>query len=213
MKGTNMKRITMISLLLSGLILLTGLAVVAPGFTPLTEVQAPQASPDHVLKHVFTLDVAVDCRTFVSGPNRGDVFIINGKLFPAGTLPSGTASNDPTEPVNGIAPIGDWLVRGQHAFPFPVSVAPAYSSTPGDFATQYYILNDGRALTAEGYAYLPSESRLLEAHLSVTGGIGGFRGAAGDLEGIFLGTNATGCPNSTVKFKIVRRSMGRASND
>jgi hypothetical protein len=92
MKGTNMKRITMISLLLSGLILLTGLAVVAPGFTPLTEVQAPQASPDHVLKHVFTLDVAVDCRTFVSGPNRGDVFIINGKLFPAGTLPSGTAS-------------------------------------------------------------------------------------------------------------------------
>jgi hypothetical protein len=158
---------------------------------------------------VLTLDIAVDCRTFVSGPNRGDAFIGNGKLFPAGTLPSGTAGNDPTQPVNEIAPIGDFLVRGQHAFPFPPEIAASYSGTPGDFATQYYILNDGRGLTAEGYAP-PSLDMVL---LSVTGGIGDFRGASGDVRGLFLGTNVTGSPNSRAEFTFVRRSVRGNSRD
>src|SRR5262245_53625557 len=121
-----MKRITKITLLASGVVLLAGLAGLAPRFRPLIELNAvaQAAQPD-----VLTLDLAVDCRTFVSGPNRGDVFIINGKLFPGGTLPSGTASFDPTQPVNRVAPFGDWVVRGQHAFPFPAAIAPSYSST------------------------------------------------------------------------------------
>src|SRR3989442_247186 len=83
----------------------------------------------------------------------------SGKRFPAGTLPSGTATNDPTLPVRGVAPIGDWTCRGQNAFPFPPAIAPAYSSTPFAFNTQYFILNDGRALTIEGYT-VPSGERL-----------------------------------------------------
>jgi hypothetical protein len=55
-------------------------------------------------------------------------------------------------------------------------VAAAYSSTPFAFNTQYFLLNDGRALTIEGYA-IPTGERL-----SVTGGIAGFSGAAGDVE-------------------------------
>src|SRR5205814_1079084 len=90
--------------------------------------------------HTLAFDVACDCRTFAGGPNRGDVFIIQGKLFPARTLPSGTATNDPTQPVNGVAPIGDWICRGQNSFPFPLAIAPAYSSTPPFFNTQYFIL-------------------------------------------------------------------------
>src|SRR3954462_15901392 len=62
----------------------------------------------------LTFDLAVDCRTFVGGDKRGDIIILNGKIFPAGTLASGAASNDPTQGVNGVAPIGDWLLRGQH---------------------------------------------------------------------------------------------------
>jgi hypothetical protein len=72
----------------------------------------------------------------------------SGKIFPAGTLPSGTAANEPTQPVKGIAPIGDWTTRGQIAFPFPPVVAQYYNSTPTFFANQYYLLGDGRtALT------------------------------------------------------------------
>jgi hypothetical protein len=37
---------------------------------------------------------------------------------------------------------------------------------------------------------------------SVTGGIGGFSGAAGDGLGTIIGTNATGCPNARIKFNI-----------
>jgi hypothetical protein len=133
----------------------------------------------------------------VAGPNRGDVFIIQGKIFPLGTLPSGNASNDPTLPVNGVSPIGNWICRGQNSFPFPPGIAAAYSSTPAAFNTQYFILNDGRALTAEGYDILPSGE-----HLSVTGGVAGFSGASGFIVEGPLGTNGSGCPNFRAKFNI-----------
>ena len=68
----------------------------------------------------FVVDVAVDMRTFAAvpstgnppgepvGPNRGTPFIVNGKIFPAGSLPAGTASNDPGQ----AGSIGDWVCRG-----------------------------------------------------------------------------------------------------
>jgi hypothetical protein len=205
-----MSHIKKITVWVSGLILLTVLAGVVPvlrrpaAFEAAAQTVGGQdVAPEHHRK-ILTLDVAVDCRTLVTGPNRGDLFIINGKIFPAGTLPSGTASNDPTQPVNGVAPIGDWLVRGQHAFPFPPAIARSYDSTPGDFATQYYILKGGHtALTAEGYAFLQSQAPT-DVLLSVTGGIGGFRGATGDVQAAILGPNATGCPNSRVRVNLVR---------
>lgn len=190
-----MKRITKIAMFASGMVVLAGLIAVAPGFRPLAELlAAAQAASD------TTYDVACDCRTGSSGffaGTRGDVFIINGKIFPAGTLPSGTASNDPTQSVNGVAPIGEWMCRGQVAVPFPAGVASAYASVPFALNTQYFILKDGRALTVEGYTIAP-EGELL----SITGGIGGFSGAAGfTVEGP-IGTNATGCPNFRAKFNI-----------
>jgi hypothetical protein len=42
--------------------------------------------------------------------------------YPCWDATPGTASNHPTQPVNGIAPIGDWTVRGQNAFPFPPDI-------------------------------------------------------------------------------------------
>src|SRR4051794_37882647 len=65
------------------------------GFVLLASVGSAPADNHKVL----ILEVAADCRTFVNGPNRADVSFGSGKLFPTGTLPSGTASNDPTEPV------------------------------------------------------------------------------------------------------------------
>ena len=133
-----------------------------------------------------------------SSLNRGDPFIVNGKIFPAGTLPAGTATNDPTQPVNGVASIGNWICRGQVAGIFPTAIASAYGSTPPVFNTQYFILNDGRALTAEGYVV----SFQTGERLSVTGGIGGFSGASGFIEEAPFGTNATGCPNFRARIRL-----------
>jgi hypothetical protein len=155
--------------------------------------------------HTLTFDVACDCRTgspaFFSG-NRGDAFIVNGKIFPAGTLPSGTANNDPTQPVNGVSSIGDWSCRGQVAGAFPPDIAPAYSSTPFGWNTQYFLLKGGDALTDEGYATPSGEL------LSVTGGIRGFSGASGFIVEAPFGTNATGCPNFRATFRF-RSGSGR----
>jgi hypothetical protein len=188
---------------------MAGVTALVPGFSSLT---AQQQGTDPALKHhIIILDVAADCRTFVNGSNRADVSHGSGKIFPAGTLPTGTAANDPTQPHNGIAPIGDWTTRGQIAFPFPPAVAPSYSSTPTFFANQYYLLGDGRtALTVDGYAYFEGETPV-RASFSITGGVGHFRGAAGDLYGTTLGTNATGCPNFRTTLHIVPGSIRGAS--
>jgi hypothetical protein len=156
--------------------------------------------------HTLTFDVACDCRTgspaFFAGEPRGEAFIINGKIFPAGTLPSGTANNDPTQPVNGVSPIGNWCCRGQVAGAFPSDIAPAYSSTPFAWNTQYFILTGGDALTVEGYTTPTGED------LSVTGGIRGFSGASGFVVEAPIGTNATGCPNFRARFRL-RSGRGR----
>jgi len=210
-----MKRITKITLLALGVVFLASLAGVAPSFRPLAEFQATaQAAGD---PHTLIFDVACDCRmgspAFFGG-NRGDAWIVSGKIFPAGTLPAGSASNDPTLPVGGVAPIGDWSCRGQNSLPFPDSVAAAYSASPFGFNTQYFILNNETALTVEGYAFL--ENGVPVERLSVTGGIGVFSGASGYVkegpiqEGVF-GTNATGCPNFRAKFTFQPGSMRGAS--
>jgi hypothetical protein len=211
-----MKRITIITLLtLVAVFCLAGLAGIAPGFRPLAEFEAvAQAAGD---PQTLTFDVACDCRTATPaffGGNRGDAWIVSGKIFPAGTLPAGNASNDPTLPVGNVASIGDWSCRGQNSVPFPSSVAAAYASSPFGFNTQYFMLNNETALTVEGYAFLANGVPV--ERLSVTGGIGVFSGAAGDVkegpikEGVF-GVNVTGCPNFRARFTFQPGSLRGAS--
>jgi hypothetical protein len=197
-KEQRMKRITGISLFASSL---AGLAAVAVFGLP----DDVKTAGD---RNTFTLDLACDCRTgskgFLSGtPDREDVFIISGKLFPAGTLPSGECATgkepscvDPTQPGS----IGDWTCRGQHGFPFPPEVASAYSASPPIFNTQYFILNERGGFTLEGWVKPDSTGELL----SITGGIGSLSGAAGFVEQAPIGTNRTGCPNVRTTFHFRR---------
>jgi hypothetical protein len=180
-----------------GLVAITGLA----GLRPLGEFLPAVHADDHA---IVVFDLAADCRTFVGGPNRGDTFMISGKVFPPGTLPQGVAANDPTLALNGVKPIGNWSIRGRNASPFPPSVAAAYSSSPTAFGTEYIILDDGRALTYE--TYLLSSGVALS---SVTGGTGAFSGAAGEARAnpLTFGTNATGCPNGRVTFTLQPGSL------
>jgi hypothetical protein len=191
-----MKRIAKITLFI------VGMAVAATmGFKPLAELRADN-------NNLVSVDVACDCRTGVNldGGGRAAPFMIEGKIFPPGTLPSGPATNDPTQPVHGVASIGDWLCRGQTTFPLPPAIATAYSSVPFAFNTQYFIFKDDRALTLEGYD-VPTGG-----FLSITGGIGGFSGASGFAQGSILGTNATGCPNFRAVFRIRPGSLQGASD-
>ena len=163
-------------------------------------------------RHTLTIDVAADCRTFVPVTNRGDVIMVSGKIFPAGTLPSGSSNNDPTLPVNGVAPIGEWLNRTRQTVPFPPDIASAYSSVPPTFGNFYYLFNDGRALTTDGYGAIVVNGTPV-VPFSITGGIGGLSGAAGDGLGRIIGTHATGCPNARIKFNIQPGSVrGRLNN-
>ncbi len=186
-----MKRIVL-SLFASGLVVL-GLAGIVPGFPSSLGVQAVVHAATET---TITLDVASDCRTFnynrgipLTQIVRGDGFIMNGKIFPAGTLRSGAQSNDP----NGPGSIGTWVGRGTSTGTLAEHLAnPA---APGVFWTQYLLLNDSRALVSEGW-YAPSGV----GRSAVTGGMGAFSGSSGEMSGVSIGTNITGCPN--IRFTI-----------
>ena len=143
-------------------------------------------------------DVAMDCRTWRNNggiPNeaigRGDGFIADGRMFPAGTLPPGVQSNDPNDPGS----IGSWVERGTMAATVAEIVAGA---RPAFFATWYHTLNDGSMLVADG----PHPE---SGPMAVIGGTGRFSGASGELADEIIGWNSTGCPNMRVTVTFEKR--------
>ncbi|MFN0105350.1 MAG: hypothetical protein ACKV2U_25095 [Bryobacteraceae bacterium] len=153
-------------------------------------------------KKSITLDVACDCRTFKYNRDvpfeqvvRGDGFITNGKIFPGGTLPSGTQNNDPNDPGS----IGAWVCRGTAA------VGAAEAQTPPIvFFTQYHMMGDGRTLISEGFDAPAGQV----TKTALVGGInlGALAGIGGELSAEIIGTNITGCPN--IRFTV---DPGRAN--
>jgi hypothetical protein len=144
-------------------------------------------------------DVAIDCRTwrFNGGISneafgRGDGFIANGKIFPAGTLPSGVQANDP----NDHGSIGSWVERGTMAATQMEILAGA---RPAFFATWYHFLDDGSALVADG----PHPE---SGPMAVLGGMGRFSGASGELADEIIGWNSTGCPNLRLRITLEKQA-------
>jgi hypothetical protein len=243
-KEPPMKHIMNITVLALGSVVLPSL--LTPGFTQATEFRAAaqsasigtssdRAVDSYVRRadstnpssdHPLVLDIAVDCNTVVSGTTRGATFIINGKIFPGGTFPNGAANNDPVKAYKGVAPIGEYVVRGQHEIslnpppdPFSIFDPTTYyyknyvkSSVPLGLATAYFILNGGQsAIITEGYDLgpnLPPPGALL----TIVGGIGAYSGAAGDLTDNIIGSNVTTCANSRVTFNIQPGSVRGSSN-
>jgi hypothetical protein len=192
---------TMLSMAAAGLVVV-GLGDLVPGVTSHLRVQTAEAAGTNSRsddgenrRRAITWDVAIDCRTwrFNGGIafqdfGRGDSFIANGKIFPAGTLPSGVQANDPNEPGS----VGDWVERGTMA----ATLAEILSGTrPAFFATWFHLLDDGSAIVADG-AHPES------GPMAVVGGRGKFSGATGELTDAIIGTNSTGCPNLTVTIRL-----------
>jgi hypothetical protein len=154
----------------------------------------------------FTVDVAVDHETFAIvpsagpvlhpeavGPNRGTPFIVNGNVFPGGTLQEGAGQGDP----NMSGSIASWICKG-------IFTSDLGTDDIGFNTTQMFKFNgDTDAIWTEGL-----EAGLGKApvttHRMILGGTGKYRGAQGEVVQVSLGTNVSGTPNIRMTFKIQR---------
>jgi hypothetical protein len=174
------------------------LSWLAFGLVLLGQVSMRAAESEDKDRKAINLDVAIDCRTFkynrgIPGDQvvQGDSYLTKGKIFPAGTLRPGPQTNDP----NDAGSLGSYVNRGQNAASFTEIRAGA--PFPISFFTEYYMLNDGRALVSEGFNVSPTTARA-----AVVGGVGAFSGASGEASEVIIGVNGTGCPNIRVSFKL-----------
>jgi hypothetical protein len=163
-------------------------------------MHAAQENKDNEI-NTITLDVAADCRTFkynrgIPGDQvlQGDSYLTKGRIFSAGTLRPGPQDNDPNDPGS----LGSWVNRGQNAASFAEILAGA--PFPISFFTDYYMLNDGRAIVTEGFNVSATTART-----AVVGGVGGFTGVSGETSAVVIGSNITGCPNIRVIFKLKKQ--------
>lgn len=154
----------------------------------------------------FTVDVAVDHATFALipstglvanpqplGPNRGSTFIVNGTVFPGGTLPKGSGMGDP----NMHGKIGVWFCKG--FFTSTLGTDPIGFNT-----TQMFEFNgDADAIWTEGLEGGLGIAGVV-THRTILGGTGRYAGARGDVIQESLGTNASGTPNIRLTFRIQR---------
>ena len=149
----------------------------------------------------IVIDLAEDARTAVPSPigatpKRGDTFIINGKLYPGGTLPAGDGLDIDT--LTGS--IGTWVTRG--TFNFDFSQFLATGAHPLLSTTEYYLftttgVSDGEeALFSEGPEFPATTHRV------VLGGTGRYRGVIGEVQEETLGDNSTGFSNKRYTFTI-----------
>lgn len=152
-------------------------------------------------KAILTLDVAWDCRTFnyMRGLSldqivRADQFMMNGTIYPAGTLRSGSQSNDP----NGPGAIGTWVARGASTGSLAQHIANP--TKPAIYWTQYLSLSGGMIITDGWHAPNGANDN------AVVGGTREFRDAGGDVTIEALGTNVTGCANTRFRITFTKRN-------
>jgi hypothetical protein len=121
-------------------------------------------------------------------PDRGDTFIVTGKIYPGGTL----AANPSTAPGGSI---GTWTCRGW------------FTGTGLEvFSTQdFFLLDDTTSLATEGIEHDGTGLANLDTRV-ITGGTGKYDGQRGQHTEERLGTNGTGGFNITFTFKLLKTS-------
>jgi hypothetical protein len=182
--------------------------------TAIAVLAAAVAFPSRILADnedvtTFTVDIAEDSATNAQNDvnpsegndvfSPGDTFFLAGTIYPAGTLPSGKANNNPNAPGG----IGKFRARGTYTTDFPNferAVAGAPNAAPVmAFASEIFSLpNDGTTILTDGL--WPN------AHFSlsrvVLGGTGGFGEVVGEAIEQNIGENATGFCNLRVTFRL-----------
>jgi len=148
----------------------------------------------------MSFDVAIDIKTFnlnnpdpadPKNPVRGSTFIVYGKIFPAGTIPSGVTSFDPNQPGS----IGTWVCRGVFLADYADVVSGAAKQL---FHTSQLFMfpSDDIMLVTEGL-----EGNVgVSTHRIVIGGTGPFAGATGQLLQETIGVNQSGAGLFDLRF-------------
>ena len=167
----------------------------------------PESRADRDGVRTLVYDVACDARTFrlnksgtLLDARRGDGFIVQGKIYPAGTIqPGGTPDNPgPFDPDTAPGSIGTWICRGNFNFDIGDILKGA---NPHLFSTQLHLFGNGNGLSHEGPEGGAPEVR------SLTGGMGVFSGVAGEVLEEPLGVNRTGLFNIRHTFRIKTSSL------
>lgn len=188
-----------LSLFVSGLVGVMSLGVLQIGFAPVVQARTEKTS---------ILDVAQDFRTFRLNrvdPNadpdsfaRGDVGVVNGNIYPEGTIPPGF---DGTFDLDAVPSIGTWRCLIAVLAEPPLSGAVTYyfslgETEPGSEKSMLIVQGLNSHL---GQASVP---RIL----AIVGGTGEFSGATGEVREEVIGTNTTGAFNLRYTFTLKKQA-------
>jgi hypothetical protein len=150
----------------------------------------------------IVIDVACDATTFAlnkttdadTGPVRGSTFIVNGKIYPGGTIPAGNGFD-----INTPGMIGTWVCQG--AFNFSIAQIMA-GSAPGQSTTQNYLFDPNGSLAVDDSLVSIGEEGGVTTHRVVAGGTGIYRGMMGEVKQEILGVNSSGLFNFRFTFMV-----------
>jgi len=151
----------------------------------------------------IVIDVAVDARTGSlnsasptdTEPKRGATAILNGKIYPGGTIAAGNGLDIDT--LTGS--IGTWITRKTFNVDLSQIVAGAH---PALSATQYYLFSPTGVSDGEEALFSEGPEFGATTHRVVLGGTGRYRGVIGEVQEETLGSNSTGFANERYTFTI-----------
>lgn len=159
----------------------------------------------------FTVDVAESLVRYAQNDveppegqilfSPGDTFILEGTIYPGGTLPRGKANNDP-EASGGI---GRYRARGVYTIE-PADFENAVENRPDappelGLATEIFSFHeDGTSIFTDGIWPNAHHS----ARRLVLGGTGRFRYTIGEIKEENIGENKTGFCNLRITFLVKR---------
>jgi hypothetical protein len=184
--------------------MLVGCVVVDPPALRTTVLTAAEGAQ-------LSFDVAMDARTWrmESGDNpffpaltgavyRGNTFVVNGTIYPAGTLPEGGDFASPSQAGPDMpGSIGTWVCRGVFNLDWTDIVT---GTVPHVTSTQFYNFDNGNTLISDG----PEGGTAVVR--AVIGGTGALSGAAGQLEEVPLGVNFTNLFNLRFTVKLEKQA-------
>ena len=153
----------------------------------------------------LVIDVAVDGRTgnvnsaspTDTEPKRGATAVLNGKIYPGGTIAAGDGLDIDT--LTGS--IGTWVTRGTFNVDLSQLLAGAH---PALSATQYYLFSPTGVSDGEEALFSEGPEFGATTHRVVLGGTGRYRGVIGEVQEETLGMNSTGFANKRYTFTIRR---------